>query len=68
MYPSSFEPLERGDYEHVEEIEQRHAESSWKTWVVVMLVILAFVLIFVIIGESNSVTSTTQVLPDTPAS
>jgi hypothetical protein len=68
MYPSSFEPIEHTDYEHVEPIEERHATSSWKTWVIVMLAIAAFVLVFMTMGgDPEAATPTTQVLPNTPA-
>ena len=68
MYPSSFEPIEHTDYDHPEPIEERRAASSWKAWLAVMLVIAAFVLIIMMMGDPEAATGTTVVLPNTPAS
>jgi len=68
MYPSSFEPIEHTDYDHPEPIEERRAASSWKTWLAVMLAIAAFAIIFALMGgDPETVTQTSQVVPETPA-
>ena len=68
MYPSSFEPIEHTDYDHPEPIEERRAASSWKTWLAVMLAIVAFVIIFAMMGgDPEPVTQTSQVVPEAPA-
>lgn len=67
MYPSSFEPIEHTDYEHPAPIEERRAAPSWKVWLIVMLAIAAFALIVMIMGDAETATQTTQVVPETPA-
>ncbi len=67
MYPSSFEPMEQSDIDHPEPMEERRAASSWKTWLMVMLAIGVFVLVFMLMGDPEAATETSQVLSDTPA-
>lgn len=68
MYPSSYEPIEHSDYDHLEPMAERRSGSSWKTWMAVMLAIAVFALIFIMLGDPEAATETSQVLPDTPSS
>lgn len=66
MYPSSFEPMEKSDIDHPEPMEERRAESSWRTWLLVMLAIVAVVVVFMLMGDPEAATETSQVLTETP--
>ncbi len=63
MYPSGFESAQEMDHIQADPIEERRIGSSWKTWVIVMLVIAAFALLFVVFGQPESGTETTLTPP-----
>jgi hypothetical protein len=66
MYPIGLDPTDHTEFEHPEAVEGRLVGSSWRTWLIVMLVIATVVLLFALMGDPEASTQTTQVLPNTP--
>ncbi len=63
MYPSGFDPTQEINQVQSEPIEERRLGSSWKTWVIVMLVILAFAILFLVFGEPETAAENTLTPP-----
>jgi hypothetical protein len=63
MYPGGIDPGQEVDPIQAEEIEERRVASSWKTWIIVMLVIAAVVLLFVVLGNPETPTDSTVTPP-----
>ena len=63
MYPGGFDPTQEIDQVLSEPIEERRLGSSWKTWAIVILVIVAFALLFLVFGEPDAATENTLTPP-----